>query len=155
MGCRRKGHKVIRWVNACLAKCLKCESISRRFQPRRGPSRGLLRDCGNFADGSFAALIIMMVRIIMTPRMSRRHHLATALALVLALAASAWADPDPEAKPRAQARPRPRRQESYDDGYDNYDYDYNGNYYDSNDNGYGYDDTDPYAPDNYGEWGNK
>merc|ERR1719249_83889 len=70
-----------------------------------------------------------------------------ALVLVTGLASLASGDPGPEAKP--QARQRPRRQESYDDGYDNYDYDYNGNYYDSNDNGYGYDDTDPYAPDNY------
>ena len=29
---------------------------TRRFQPGEGPSRGLLRDCENFADGSFTAL---------------------------------------------------------------------------------------------------
>ena len=43
----------------CL-KCilnLKCESISRRFQQKEGPSRHLLHDCENFADGLFAALI--------------------------------------------------------------------------------------------------
>ena len=33
-----------------------CESASRHFQPREDPSRGLLRDYENFADGSFAAL---------------------------------------------------------------------------------------------------
>ena len=32
-------------------------SASRCFQPGEGPCRGLLRDCENFADGSFAALI--------------------------------------------------------------------------------------------------
>ena len=26
-------------------KCLKCESASRHFKPREGPSRDLLRDC--------------------------------------------------------------------------------------------------------------
>ena len=36
--------------------CLKSETASRRFQPGEGPSRGHLRDCENFADGSFAAL---------------------------------------------------------------------------------------------------
>ena len=30
---------------------------SRRFHPGEGPSRGLLCDCENFADGSFAALL--------------------------------------------------------------------------------------------------
>ena len=41
---------------ARLAWCLKCQSASRHFQPREDPSRGLLRDYENFADGSFAAL---------------------------------------------------------------------------------------------------
>ena len=36
---------------------LKCESTSRHFQPGEGPSRGLFRDCDNFTDGSFAALV--------------------------------------------------------------------------------------------------
>ena len=27
------------------------------FQPGEGPRRGLLRDCKNFADGSFTALV--------------------------------------------------------------------------------------------------
>ena len=31
---------------------------SKHFQPGEGPSRGLLRDCENFADGAFAALIV-------------------------------------------------------------------------------------------------
>ena len=30
--------------------------VGRRFQPGEGPSRGLFRDCENFADGSFAAV---------------------------------------------------------------------------------------------------
>ena len=74
-----------------------------------------------------------------------------ALVLVTGLASLASGDPGPEAKP--QARQRPRRQESYDDGYDNYDYDYNGNYYDSSNDNYGYDDNnnDPYAPNTYGK----
>ena len=38
----------------------KCESVSRRFQPGEGPSKGLLCDCEIFADGSFAALINMV-----------------------------------------------------------------------------------------------
>ena len=73
------------------------------------------------------------------------------LVLVMGLASLASGDPGPEAKP--QARQRPRRQESYDEGYDNYDYDYNGNYYDSSNNDYGYDDSknDPYAPNTYGK----
>ena len=73
------------------------------------------------------------------------------LVLVTGLASLASGDPGPEAKP--QARQRPRRQESYDDGYDNYDYDYNGNYYDSSNNDYGYEDknNDPYAPNTYGK----
>ena len=73
------------------------------------------------------------------------------LVLVTGLATLASGDPGPEAKP--QARQRPRRQESYDDGYDNYDYDYNGNYYDSSNNDYGYEENnnDPYAPNTYGE----
>ena len=29
-------------------------SASRHFQPGKGPSRGILRDCENFADGLFA-----------------------------------------------------------------------------------------------------
>ena len=33
-----------------------CYSSSEHFQPREDPSRGFLRDCENFADGSFAAL---------------------------------------------------------------------------------------------------
>ena len=37
-------------VNVSLAECLKCESTSRNFQPGEGTSRGLLRDCENFAD---------------------------------------------------------------------------------------------------------
>ena len=41
---------------SCLAKCLKFENAGRHFQPGEGPSRGLLRDCENFASGSFAAL---------------------------------------------------------------------------------------------------
>ena len=32
--------------------------MSMRFQPGEGPSRGLLRYCENFADGSLAALIV-------------------------------------------------------------------------------------------------
>ena len=44
------------WVDAHVAQCLKCEHISRCFQPGEGPSRDLLRDCENIADGSFAAL---------------------------------------------------------------------------------------------------
>ena len=74
-----------------------------------------------------------------------------ALVLVTGLASLASGDPGPEAKP--QARQRPRRQESYDDGYENYDYDYNGNYYDSSNDDNGYDDynNDPYAPNTYGK----
>ena len=34
-------HVYLPWVNTCLAKCLKCESASKHFQPREGPSRGL------------------------------------------------------------------------------------------------------------------
>ena len=34
-----------------------CESASRRFQPGEGPSGNLLRDCENFADGLFEALL--------------------------------------------------------------------------------------------------
>ena len=34
--------------------CLKCESASRNIQPGEGPSRGLLRDCKNIVDVSFA-----------------------------------------------------------------------------------------------------
>ena len=41
------------------SQCLECESASSLFQPGEGPSRGLFRDCENFADGSFAALIQM------------------------------------------------------------------------------------------------
>ena len=82
--------------------------------------------------------------------LTARPLLAWVLVLATGLATLASGDPGPEAKP--QARQRPRRQESYDDGYDNYDYDYNGNYYDSTNNDYGYDDNnDPYAPDTYGE----
>ena len=36
---------------------LKCESASRCFQPGECPNRGLRRDCENYADGSFAALV--------------------------------------------------------------------------------------------------
>ena len=49
-------HIYLLWVNICLAKCLKYDSASRPFQPGEGPKRGLLRDCENFADSSFAAL---------------------------------------------------------------------------------------------------
>ena len=34
---------------------------SRCFQPVKGPSRGLLCDCENFADGSFTALVRHLV----------------------------------------------------------------------------------------------
>ena len=48
-------------LGASLAQCLysglKCESSSMHFQPGEGPSRGLLRDCENIADGSCAALV--------------------------------------------------------------------------------------------------
>ena len=40
-------HICLLWVNICLAKCLKCDSTSRRFQPGEGPKRGLLRDCAD------------------------------------------------------------------------------------------------------------
>ena len=40
-----------------LEYCLKCESASRHFQPGEGPSSGLLCDCENIADDSFAALL--------------------------------------------------------------------------------------------------
>ena len=78
--------------------------------------------------------------------MASRRLLALAIICLGLGPISVQADPDP--KPRAQARPR-RQQEDYNDDY-NYNYDYDGNYYD-NSNGYEDDDeTDPYAPDNYG-----
>ena len=53
----RAGNESFKGRAVWLTQILKCESASRRFQPGEGPSRGLLRDCENFADGSFAALV--------------------------------------------------------------------------------------------------
>ena len=43
-------HVYLHWVNTCLAQCLKCESDSRCFQPGKGRSKGLLRDCDIFVN---------------------------------------------------------------------------------------------------------
>ena len=50
-------HNYLSWVNARLALCLKCKSACKRFQLEEGPSRGFLRVCEIFVDGSFAALV--------------------------------------------------------------------------------------------------
>ena len=42
-------------------KCLLCESASRHFQPREGPSRGLLRDCTTSPINRFAALVTSLL----------------------------------------------------------------------------------------------
>ena len=39
-------------------QCLNCESASWLFQPGEFPSKGILHDCENYVDDSFAALVI-------------------------------------------------------------------------------------------------
>ena len=46
----------------CLNSVLNVEVlVGSRFEPGDGPSRGLLRDCENIADKSFAALVIRVL----------------------------------------------------------------------------------------------